>query len=162
MIDFDGGRWEGLDGLGQELLRQERPRAERGVMQGAIHLENQVKRTLTGARSGRIYRVSKKGAVHVASAPGEPPAVLYGNLRNSVGHSDLEWETPWVVVVLVGPGLGQKPRGGAPDPSRSYARRLEYGGVDSRGVLILPRPYMEPTVQRERATVHRLMEAPFR
>lgn len=157
MIEFQGGKWEGLEGLGEELLAESRPAAARAVKLAGLHLQNEVKRTLTGARSGRTYKVSKTGALHVASAPGEPPAVLFGNLKNSIGHSAPTWVHPYAVESKWGPGLGQAPQGDAPDPAKTYARRLEYGGVDSRGIEILPRPYLEPTEQRERPAVDRLL-----
>lgn len=47
-----------------------------------LAFEGFLKRTLTGVRHGRLYRRGSR--VHVASAPGEPPAVDTGFLRNSV------------------------------------------------------------------------------
>lgn len=79
--------------------------------------------------------------MHVASAPGEAPAVLFGNLRMSVGHSKPSWEG-FTISQSVGPGLGTSPTDGSPDPGDAYARRLEYGGGN-----IFARPYMEPSVQ---------------
>lgn len=155
MITAVTGHWEGLDGLGEEALQELRPEAEHNVLRAAIHLVNAIKVTLTGERSGRTYKVSKTGRLHVASAPGEPPAVLYGNLRNSIGMSAIRWEG-MTVTVEVGVGLGAK--AGNVDPERTYARRLELGGLDSRGVRILPRPYIEPTVVREEQALNALLE----
>jgi hypothetical protein len=144
VIDFNVGEWQNLTELSaDELINELRPDAERAMKEALVRFEGIIKEALTGARSGRSYRVSKTGRLHVASAPGEPPAVQFGNLRNSVGHSGPNWEGA-IVSGEVGPGLGQKPRGGVPDPSTSYARRLELGGVDSRGVMIEARPYMAP------------------
>ena len=157
MIDFTQGKWEGLDGLSDELLRELRPQAERTVMKASLHLEAAVKKQLTGARSGRTYKISKTGKLHVASAPGESPANMTGALRNSIGHSDPEW-SGWEVSQLVGPGLGQAPASGEPDPGKAYARRMEYGGVDSRGVNIEARPYMEPAVQESEAGMNRIFQ----
>lgn len=50
----------------------------------ALYAEAQIKRTLTGQRSGRVYKVSKTGKPHIASAPGEAPAVRTGDLRASI------------------------------------------------------------------------------
>lgn len=147
MIQFADGRWEGLDGMGEEAMREIRPEAERVVLQASLVLEGTIKRTLTGKRSGRTYKVSRTGRLHVASAPGEAPAVQFGDLRRSVGHSDPEWEG-WTVGCEVGPGLGQAPGAGRADPGEGYARRLEWGGTDSRGTYIAPRPYMEPSAQK--------------
>lgn len=162
MIRFRDQGWENLDEIeADELLRELRPGAELAVKMAVVHMEGAVKKTLTGTRSGRTYRVpmtrGRGGAarLHVASAPGEPPAVMFGALRNSIGHGPPRWRGRTVEAEF-GPGLGQSPSTG-PDPSKSYARRLEYGGVDSRGIRILPRPYMEPTVQREEPRVDRIL-----
>lgn len=145
MIDFNVGDWENLDELDtDELIRELRPDAERAMKVALVRFEGIIKETLSGIRSGRTYRVSRTGRLHVASAPGEPPAVQFGNLRNSVGHSGPNWSGN-TVSGEVGPGLGQRPTGGQPDASKSYARRLELGGVDSRGVRIEARPYMAPS-----------------
>jgi len=151
VIQFDAGKWEGLDGLGQDVLREMRPRAERLMKTAGTVAEGEVKRTLTGARHGRTYRVSRTGKLHRASAPGEPPAVLTGALRNSVGHTDPEWRG-WEVYFQFGPGLGVSAGGEV----EGYARRLEYGGADSRGIMIEARPYMEPSVQRLEPQLERL------
>lgn len=39
--------------------------------------------SMTGAKSGRIYKIGK-GRTHQASAPGQAPAVLTGHLRSSI------------------------------------------------------------------------------
>ena len=164
MIRVQGkGEWENLDELdADELLKEIRPDAEAAVFEAALHMANAVKRTLTGTRSGETYRVplrkNSRGALrdHVASKPGEPPAVLYGSLRNSVGNSKPTWFGPYSVSAEYGPGLAQGPKA-VRDAARAYARRLEYGGGDSRGVYIAKRPYMEPTQQRETPKVERIL-----
>ena len=163
-LDFDPGKWEGEESLEADALLEElRLPAERAVKRCLVLAESEVKKTLTGTRSGRTYRVpmTKGGTAartHVASAPGEPPAVLFGNLRNSIGHTGPKWVFRYTVEGEYGPGIGQGP-GVARNPARAYARRLEYGGVDSRGIRILPRPYMEPTAQRIRPRVDDILEA---
>jgi hypothetical protein len=158
MIGVVAGRWEGLEGLGDDALMELKPDAEHRVVRAQIHMVNALKLTLTGQRSGRTYRVSKTGRLHTASAPGEPPAVLFGNLRNSVGAGPIRWDG-FTVEGEIGIGLGTKPAGGGEDPE-SYGRRLEWGGIDSRGVRILPRPYMEPTVIREQDAVEQILGGP--
>lgn len=148
MINFTAKDWENLDSLdSDEMLKEIKPQAEAVMVTALLRYETIIKETLSGGRSGRTYKVSKTGVLHVASAPGEPPAVLMGALRNSVGHSQPVWDT-WVLSGEVGPGLGQPPEAGQPDPAKSYARRLELGGVDSRGVMIEPRPYMAPSADK--------------
>lgn len=157
------GDWENLDEISaEELLKELRPHAEAAVFDAVLHMEGAVKRTLTGTRSGRTYRVplrkNSRGALrdHIASKEGEPPAVLYGALRNSIGHSKPKWFGPYSVTAEYGPGLAQGPKA-VRDAARGYARRLEYGGGDSRGGYIEARPYMEPTEQRERPKVEGIL-----
>lgn len=148
MVIVPPGDWKGLDNLGDDEFRELRPRAEAAVRRAVIRLTGAVQQTLTGPRSGRVYVISKTGRVHVASAPGEPPAVLYGRLRQSIAWTEPEWEGN-TVTAEVGTNV-------------EYARRLEFGGVDARGVRILPRPYFEPTVQRLSAELAAILEEAFR
>jgi hypothetical protein len=157
MIKIKGGKWVGLDTLAADELKALRPQAEVAVFRGARHFVNEIKRTLTGPRSGRPYKVSRTGRTHIAAAPGQPPAVLFGNLRNSVGHTDPKW-TGLTISAEVGPGL----TGG--DESKiatGYARRQEYGGVDSRGVYVPAHPYMEPTAVRVEPQLDQIFEGAF-
>lgn len=148
-----------FSGLAKQELDRLRPRVARGVADAAILFADALRETLTGARNGRVYYITKgsrKGtlAPHVASAPGEPPAVMFGDLRRSVvptsppdAEGRVKWSGRYAASVTVGVGGT-----GAP-----YARRLEYGGTDSRGVRILPRPYVAPTLVRERGAMRAAM-----
>jgi len=157
MMEFRAGQWVGLDNMSDAVLMALRPKAEKAVFRGGQRYANEIKRTLTGARHGRTYKVSRTGRLHVAAAPLEPPAVLFGNLRNSVGHTDPHWEGQ-SVSVEVGPGLtgGDESR-----VSTAYARRQEYGGTDKRGVYVPPHPYMAPTALRMEAILPTIFERAF-
>lgn len=158
MISFDAGEWEGLEGMGLAELEKLRGPAELAVDRAGLLLENEVKRTLGpegGPRTGRVYVVPASSARgpkgrrknpprHTASAPGEPPAILFGQLRQSIHHSAPTWEG-WAVSTEVGTNQPQ-------------ARRLEWGGVDSRGIRILPRPYFEPSVLRSEERIEAVLE----
>lgn len=147
MIQFEPGNWSGLDGLGERELEKLKAASELAIDRAGLHLESAVKRTLGpdgGARTGRLYRVSRTGPLHQASAPGEPPAVLFGALRQSITHSRPQWDG-WTVWTEVGTRM-------------VYGARLEWGGVDSRGVRILPRPYFAPTILREEEALERILE----
>lgn len=177
MLDIPAGRWEGLDGLSDEAIEELRPKAEHTVKRALVYAEGEVKQTLTGPRSGRAYQVSQRGPLHIASAPGEAPAVLFGNLRNSVGHNGPAWDG-LTVGGEFGVGLGVRLRGRASKGDQpSYALRLEFGGVHTvretvrvridgqwrtvkagTVIRILPRPYMEPTVQRIAPVIERMFE----
>jgi hypothetical protein len=155
-ISFTG--WEGLSDLGDEALNEIRPRAEFTVKRVLLYIEGELKKTLTGRRSGRRYKVSRTGRAHIASAEGEAPAVLFGALRNSVGHDGPNWDmASGSVGGEVGVGLGTRPADPAHDP-QAYAVRLEYGGTDKRGVRIGPRPYMAPTMLRVEPVVQQMFE----
>lgn len=154
MISFHAGEWLGLDSLDDDVWAELRPRAGHVMMEAALMAVATVKKTLTGRRSGRTYKVSKLGKLHVASAPGEPPARLFSHLINSIGYTDPEWDGAELSCDY-GPGLGVGETGEA----ETYSRRLEWGGVDSRGVRILPRPYMEPSQKELDPLLSRLFEA---
>lgn len=163
MISFEAGDWEGVEGMGLEELEKLRQPAELAIDRAGLYLENEVKRTLGpegGPRTGRIYVVPASSARgpkggrrknpprHQASAPGEPPAVLFGQLRQSIHHSAPKWEG-WTVSTEVG-------------TNRPQARRLEWGGVDARGIRIAPRPYMEPSALRAEPQIETILEGAVR
>jgi hypothetical protein len=143
VIGLEPGRWDGLDGLGEEALAQVRAEGVAVVTEAADYFVGELKTTLTGTRTGRPYKVSKRGPLHIASAPGEAPAVLFGALRNSIGRTEAKVVDGTSIEAEVGVGLGVRAEDN--EVAENYAARLEYGGVDSRGVRILARPYIEPT-----------------
>jgi hypothetical protein len=164
MLDIPPGRWTGLDGLGDSALQEIRPQAERAVFRAGLFFQSQLRITVSGARHGRVYMIGKNFDItHIASAPGEPPAVMFGRFRNSIDFVGPTWEG-WTVTMDVGSNAVQ-------------ARRLEWGGfhtqretVSIRGatgwftvkagtvIRTLPRPWMEPTVIRVRADIERILE----
>lgn len=85
---------------------------------------------MEGGKSGRVYTVYVDGVKrsHQASAPGEAPAILTGALKKSI-QTKKEDRLTWAVIA-----------------NTPYARRLEYGGRDRRGVYIAARPYLRPAV----------------
>jgi hypothetical protein len=102
------------------------------------HIENLAKgakahaeRNFREPKSGRVYDVYIGGMrrKHQASAPGEAPAILTGALDRSLDVTKVRLYH-W--------------RFSARTP---YARRLEWGGIDSRGVYIAPRPYLRPAAR---------------
>ena len=50
----------------------------------ANEVRNETIKTLSGNRTGRTYKVPGTQVTYTASAPGEPPAVQTGQLRNSI------------------------------------------------------------------------------
>jgi len=144
VIQFRAGQWIGLSEVTKEELAALRQPAERSVLKAALYFEGAVKKKLTGPRTGRIYRIGKRGRTYQASAPGEPPAVKTGKLRQSIAHVGPTWDGD-SVSAEVGSRL-------------VYAARLEFGGTDSRGVRILPRPYLSATFLEEEANLTRILE----
>lgn len=99
----------------------------RSLVEAAAVLETEIKSQLSRPGTGREYRRGRK--VHVASAPGEPPAVDTGRLRASIGHEEVTILGA-VLSIRVGTNL-------------VYAAPLEYGTRDGR---IKPRPFMRPAL----------------
>jgi hypothetical protein len=180
LIEFRGS-WSGLETLGPEAFEELKPRAIVAVTTAAVYFVSELKKTLTGKRSGRPYelgeqkvrfaagkgsgarlveftaRKGKASTIHIASAPGEPPAVLYGNLRNSVGLTPATFDGESTVSSEVGIGLGVDSKANL--TAESYARRLEFGGIDKRGVMIEKRPYFQPTIERTETRINKILEA---
>ena len=130
MITVNASEWEGLKGMGEEILREMKPKAERLMWNAGTKFQAALKMKLTGTRSGKQYHIwsgtpGSDGPLYTASAPREAPASPTGNLRNSMGFSKPRWEG-WTISMEVGSGLGLDQK--ANDISKSYARRMEYGG----------------------------------
>lgn len=158
MIGVRSEDWEGLEGMGEEMLRELKPKATKLMWDAGTRFQAELKTKLSGKRTGRTYRVSKTGRLHVASAPGEPPAVRLGALRNSMGFSKPKWER-WMIAMEVGSGLGIGQEKGS--PAEAYARRLEFGGISFHPwpIKIAARPYMAPTAQKMDPIIQRIFEA---
>lgn len=89
-----------------------------------------------------------RGRVHIASAPGEPPALLTGDLRRRRGSR-----------IGVGSGTDLVMQFGSSTP---YAHRLEDGGTDKRGVTIAARPAWKPTMVASFPVIAQVFAARFR
>jgi phage gpG-like protein len=120
-------KWSGLDDLAEKELKAARLPAEKVVLKCLLLFEREVKKKLIGPRTGRMY------GTHQASAPGEPPALLDGDLRKSITHDGPTWSGDEI--------------SGEVGSSLEKAALLEFGGMTGRGHLtrILPRPYMGAT-----------------
>lgn len=98
----------------------------------ALRLEREIKLTLSKPGTGREYAAArgkgKRKRVHRASAPGQPPAVLTGRLRQSITHGIVDNK------MRVGTNV-------------EYAPWLEFGTLDNNG-FIAPRPFMRPAWEK--------------
>jgi hypothetical protein len=54
------------------------------ILDGANIVRNEWVQGLSGNRSGRVYRIPGTKRTYTASAPGEAPGVLFGDLRRSI------------------------------------------------------------------------------
>jgi phage gpG-like protein len=110
---------------------------DRRVSLACQHMVNETKKTLTGQRTGRIYRVAGTKQKYTASHPGEPPAVRTGRLRNGIRF------------VMVSRGTQVQ---GVIGTSLDYAPFLEFGTR-----RMLPRRFLGPTFERERLRLHSIL-----
>jgi phage gpG-like protein len=143
MISVLAGRWEGLEGLGESALMELVPGVAEVIQRAGRYAVNETKKTLSGPRSGRVYKVSRTGRLHVAAAPGEPPAVLFDRLRQSIAFT-FRWDG-LTAIVEIGSNV-------------VYAAIQEWGGITSRGVRIPAHPYFEPTMLRVEPVIDQMFE----
>lgn len=109
-------------------------RVDANVKAAAIHLTNELKRTV-GQRIG--------GKGHV-SQPGNPPFRQTGNLFRSIGY-EMRGHT-----AVVGSGIGSGPK----DPG--YAVYLEFGTKKMSA-----RPWLRPTYWKQLGTIRRILSTGF-
>lgn len=67
-----------------EVMKKIADKAEERMFEAVNLVRNTTLETLSGPRSGRIYKVPGTQVEYTASSPGEPPAVQLGDLRKSV------------------------------------------------------------------------------
>jgi phage gpG-like protein len=106
-----------------QLTAEMRRRAAQTVTRTAFAVQGHAKASMSGPKSGRVYRRGAK--FHRASAPGEAPAIDYGVLVNSIEvsqESDLR--------AAVGTNV-------------EYGLHLEFGTVNMG-----PRPWLGPAFEK--------------
>lgn len=92
--------------------------------------------SFTAHRGKALGAKGRKGKVHVASAPGEPPAILTGRLRQSIKH----------VIERLGPGRYRATVGST---VKDYPKHLEYGTSEMEA-----RPAWRPALEQLRDEEH--------
>ena len=125
-----------LVGLSQKAFSQVEQQLPQRALRASMVLKNSSLEVLRGARSGRMY------GSHRASAPGEPPAVKSGTLRNS-----------WRPVQF-----GARHQSPAIESAVSYAGYMENG---TPGGMIAPRPFADKIVQESQDEVSAIYAEPF-
>lgn len=108
------------------------------VMAGANTLEGIIKQSMNKGPHGRTYR--RGGKVHRASAPGEPPAIDFGHLINSL-QSELVASTAGMATAAV-------------QTNAEYGPALEYGTA-----RVAARPFMRPPLDERINDISRVMGA---
>ena len=101
-----------------------RPKAAQVIRRTTLEIERSSKLSMQEGKTGRLYD-RPGGKVHVASAPGEAPAIDYSVLVNSI-QSAFPEELTGVVYT-----------------NTEYAPALEFGGV-----RLEPRPFFTPAAER--------------
>lgn len=106
-----------------QIARSLEQRAAELVRDTAEGIVAHAKQSMAESKSGREYKRNKKGRQHIASAPGESPAIDTGFLANSLNaeHNGL--------ISTVG-------------TNAEYAMHLEFGTVKME-----PRPFLEPAFE---------------
>ena len=107
------------------------------VTSASIHLQNQVKKTLTGSRSGKQYKIPHTSRKYTASKPGEAPAVRIGDLLNSIKYNIKRSQSE--VIGVVGSDLKK-------------SIWLENGTSNMQA-----RPFLLKTFEKERMELKRMM-----
>ena len=139
------------------LSRQIRRRTVERVDEATLHLASAARETLSGARSGRRYRIpgtkarrrrlksgrSRRGPAkkYTASAANEPPAVRLGQLRASVATSPARLAPGARAAIGRVGSRGLRP---------AYGRILELRRKHAR-------PWLGPTFARERQRVQAIL-----
>lgn len=136
-----GIRIEGLDTLQKlfpTLQKQILSELKKGIAASAIMVQNEAKDSMRKAKHGKKYK--RKSVEHVASAPGEPPAVDTGRLIGSVNHNITEDGLTALIGIL--------------DLSNvRYGKFLEYGTG-----RIAARPWLFPALEKNRANIEKRIQ----
>ena len=128
----------------------------KAVNQGALMVHADAVRSIRKPSGGRVYvrrsaRRGKRGfgrgsrtGIYIASKPGDVPNTDTGNLIKNIRVSRVKGNTRKGYSVYV--------RAVTP-----YARRLELGGRDKRGIMIKARPFMGPALAKNAPKIEKLI-----
>jgi len=153
---------EGFREMILEIEVETREMAKVALQSAAFHLHNAILEKLSGQRTGKRYLVPGTSVTYQASAPGEPPATMLGNLRKSISSGNLYTEQlssgPGAIEVqestdelsvAIGPDIRRVP----------YAARLEFGGRNADGSRFAERPYLRNTFLEQEQTIENMIRA---
>lgn len=123
-----------LNALGEELTMR---------MEEAVQIVRlNVLEKLSQQGTGRVYKVpGTKNTYYTASAPGEPPAVATGNLKQHI-------ETDVIVSADTVEG--------------EVGTEVEYGPMLEFGTMkMLPRPWLRPSFEESDAEIKDILQVPM-
>lgn len=136
---------------GQEVLARRMAQIQRALTIAGVMMERDIKQRMTASHGGETYRSRGGRASHVASAPGDAPAVDIGELRRAVGYSIMRRPSEVVLKMGIKRGGGAT-AGGFPLEARASA--LEFGTDDGH---IAARPSFGPAWAAEKPNLIRRM-----
>lgn len=137
-----------LEAVGASVERASRD----AIWKAGVQLERALKTKLSRPGTGKTWPTrfkTKRYSTHVASAPGQPPAVMIGRLRSSVTHN----VTGRVGSELPDPGGSKNDVRGYVGTNVEYGPALEFGstmvhpfGNQKLVSRIEPRPWLYVTI----------------
>lgn len=120
-----------------EISKAVERKVEGALLAGAQVIEGAAKLKIqTGPKTGRIYKKTKTGALHQASAPGEAPATDTGNLVGGISSEKAGRLKARTIA------------------TSEYATALEFGSVDGK---MLARPFMKPSADESEGAIQELV-----
>lgn len=117
----------------------------RRASQGGVEISNAVKDVMTGQGKGKWY------GNHQASAPGDPPAVASGHLRNSFkpNNNVLEHGSKTVIKSWASSNLTNVSPG------------YNYAWIDKGNSRVAPRPYVKKTQDKAKEVLIKSLKRPY-
>ena len=115
-----------------EFMKKAPEIAEQRMFEAVNEVRNTVLNKLSGERHGRTYTVPGTSRTYIASAPGEPPAVMLGELRQSISTESRAIEVERNGVNIIG-RVGTDVKHGL---------EMEKGKRN-----VLPRPWLQPSFE---------------
>ncbi len=117
-----------VEWFGDGILGKARQAAFRGVVRGTESVaETAIRKMQSGTKSGRTYR--RRGKTHIASAPGEAPAVDSGRLVQSTttkyNPTELYGTVNWATEYAAALEYGTQKMGARPYARVSLAERRD-------------------------------------
>ena len=140
----------------KELVKKVVDKGTQAISKACFMVEGDVKQSMKGVGSGREYK--RRGIIHIASAPGHPPAVDTGRYWSSISSN---WSGSGMARGKVGPqaesndGIGQptKKMTGVVGSNVIYGPYLELGTSKMK-----PRPHLRVALHRNEKKIAKLFK----